>query len=96
MEECKDLEMAQARQLVSAMHSPEILSWMSKICDVSRLLDLYPRGAGYMKSYKGDSLKIHLTLTGMKNAKLSRALSPILYFTPRLNQNGMETYSFGL
>ena len=30
MEECKDLEKApQARQLVSAMHSPEILKWMS-------------------------------------------------------------------
>ena len=61
MEECKDLKEApQARQLVSAMHSPEILKWMSKICDVGHLLpDPYLVGAGYMKSYKGDSLKAY-------------------------------------
>ena len=87
MEECKDLEKApQARQLVSAMHSPEILKWMSKICDVSHLLpDPYLVGAGYMKSYKGDSLKIHSDFNWNEECQTHRALSFILYFTPDWN-----------
>jgi len=87
MEECKDLKEApQARQLVSAMHSPEILNWMSKICDVGHLLpDPYLVGAGYMKSYKGDSLKIHSDFNWNEECQTHRALSFILYFTPDWN-----------
>jgi len=84
MEECKDLEEAPvARAVVSALHSKPFLQWLSKICDVQHLLpDPYLVGAGYMKSYKGDSLKIHTDFNWNEECQTHRALSLILYFTP--------------
>jgi len=84
MEECKNLKHAPvARQLVSALHSPEFLEWLRKVCDVPHLLpDPYLVGAGYMKSYKGDSLKIHSDFNWNEECQTHRALSLILYFTP--------------
>ena len=84
MEECKELEHAPvARQLVSALHSPEFLGWLRKVCDVPHLLpDPYLVGAGYMKSFQGDSLKIHSDFNWNEECQTHRALSLILYFTP--------------
>ena len=84
MEECKTLKNAPvARQLVSALHSEEFLLWLRKVCDVPHLLpDPYLTGAGYMKSYKGDSLKIHTDFNWNEECQTHRALSLILYFTP--------------
>tara|TARA_B100001093_G_scaffold503760_1_gene558595 strand:+ start:17 stop:835 length:819 start_codon:yes stop_codon:yes gene_type:complete len=84
MEECKDLtEAPVARQLVSAFHSREFLTWLSQVCDVKHLLpDPYLVGAGYMKSFRGDSLKIHSDFNWNEECQTHRALSLILYFTP--------------
>ena len=61
MEECKDLtEALVARQLVSAFTAESFYNGYPKICDVQHLLsDPILIRAGYMKSYTGDSLKIH-------------------------------------
>tara|TARA_Y100000389_G_scaffold191678_1_gene218229 strand:+ start:1140 stop:1934 length:795 start_codon:yes stop_codon:yes gene_type:complete len=84
MEECNDLEEAPvARAVVSALHSKPFLTWLSKVCDIGHLLpDPYLVGAGYMKSYKGDSLKIHTDFNWNEQCQTHRALSLILYFTP--------------
>lgn len=84
MEECNDLQEAPyARALVSAFHSKPFLTWLGKVCDIQNLLpDPYLVGAGYMKSYAGDSLKIHTDFNWNEECRLHRALSLILYFTP--------------
>ena len=84
MEECSDLEEAPvARAVVSALHSKPFLKWLSKVCDVGHLLpDPYLVGAGYMKSYTGDSLKIHTDFNWNESLKLHRMLSLILYIEP--------------
>ena len=89
MEECKDLKNAPvARQLVSALHSSEFLLWLRKVCDVPHLLpDPYLVGAGYMKSYKGDSLKIHTDFNWNEECQTHRALSLIVYFTPEWEES---------
>ena len=88
MEECLNLEQAPvARGVVSALHSREFLTWLSQVCDVQHLLpDPYLVGAGYMKSYKGDSLKIHSDFNWNEQCQTHRALSLILYFTPEWDE----------
>lgn len=84
MEECINLKSApQARQLVSAFHSKDFMEWLSLVCDIQHLLpDPYLVGAGFMKSYTGDSLKIHTDFNWNEQCQTHRALSLILYFTP--------------
>jgi len=89
MEECNDLEEAPvARSVVSALHSKPFLKWLSKVCDVKHILpDPYLTGAGYMKSYTGDSLKIHTDFNWNEECQTHRALSLIIYCTPDWDPN---------
>ena len=47
-------------QLVNVLHSSQFISWVEKVSGVNRLIpDPHLIGAGYMKSFAGDTLKIH-------------------------------------
>jgi 2OG-Fe(II) oxygenase superfamily len=84
MKECTKLHvMPVAFELVSALHSPMFLNWLEKITGLEGLIpDPHLIGAGYSKSYTGDSLKIHTDFNWNDRLRLHRAVSIILYLTP--------------
>ena len=84
MEECNDLKKAPvAQSIVNEFHSKDFLIKLEKISGIKHLLpDPYLVGAGYMKSYNGDSLKVHSDFNWNEECQTHRALSVNLYFTP--------------
>ena len=67
--------------LVHALHSSEFLRWVEKLSGVDRLIpDPHLVGAGYMKSFKGDTLKVHTDFNWAEELHLHRAVSIIIYF----------------
>ena len=68
-------------QLVNVLHSSEFISWVEKVSGVNRLIpDPHLIGAGYMKSFAGDTLKIHTDFNWVEELHLHRAVSIIIYF----------------
>ena len=84
MYECNNLSITPYQdQLVHAMHSTEVIHWLEKLTGVKKLIpDPHLVGAGYMKSYKGDTLQIHTDFNWVEEIALNRAVSVILYFNP--------------
>jgi hypothetical protein len=84
MEECKQLtHMPVGRQFVEHMHSSEVIRWLETVTGIAGLIpDPHITGAGYSKSYQGDTLKIHNDFNWNNDLKLHRAISIILYITP--------------
>lgn len=84
MEECNKLEYTPvARDFVNHMHSPEMLRWLEEVTGIKHLIpDPYLIGAGYSRSFSGDSLKVHSDFNWNEELQLHRALSLIVYFTP--------------
>lgn len=87
MKECKDLTVLPiASKFVEYMHSPKMLLWLEELTGISSLIpDPYLTGAGYSKSFKNDSLKVHTDFNWNEKLKLHRALSFIVYLTPEWN-----------
>ncbi len=68
-------------QLVYALHSPEFLQWLEELTGAEKLLpDPYLTGAGYMKSFRGDTLQVHTDFNWVEEIHLHRAVSIIIYF----------------
>lgn len=84
MRECKKLEYAPfAYEFVNAMHSALGMEWMTKLTNIADLIpDPYLVGAGYSRSFTGDSLKLHSDFNWNNQLKLHRMLSFIIYLNP--------------
>ena len=82
MYECNDLSITPWQdKLVHAMHSSEMIRWLEKLTGVKKLIpDPHLVGAGYMKSYRGDTLQIHTDFNWVEEVALNRAVSVIIYF----------------
>lgn len=87
MKECIKLEHCPvAEEFVNAMHSAAGMKWLSEVTGIPHLLgDPYIVGAGYSKSWAGDSLKLHTDFNWNDKLKLHRAASLIVYLTPDWN-----------
>lgn len=90
MVECNKLEYAPAAfEFVNQMHSQIGMNWLSSITGIDDLIpDPYLIGAGYSKSYNGDSLKIHTDFNWNNKIRVHRMLSLIVY----LNSDWKEEY----
>lgn len=85
MEECNDLDfMPEASVLIAELHSQKFLNWLNDITGIQNLIpDPYLIGAGYSRSFRGDSLKKHVDFNWNDSLKLYRALTLIVY----INEN---------
>jgi Rps23 Pro-64 3,4-dihydroxylase Tpa1-like proline 4-hydroxylase len=75
-----------AFELVSYLHSGHFLNQLSDYTGIPGLIpDPHMVGAGYSKSFNGDSLKTHNDFNWNDTLQLHRALSLIVYLTPDWN-----------
>jgi len=90
MYEYNDLEITPVQDaVVNALHSSPFLKWLQEVTDTIDLIpDPHLVGAGYSKSYAGDSLKIHTDFNWNEQLHLHRQLSVIIY----LNENWEEEW----
>jgi len=84
MKECRKLNhMAFARRFIEEMNSSQMLTWLEDLTGIQGLIpDPHLTGAGYSKSFNGDTLKIHNDFNWNDQLRLHRAVSFILYITP--------------
>ena len=84
MRECKRLEHAPiALDFVNQMHSSLGMEWMTSITGIKDLIpDPYLTGAGYSRSFRGDSLQLHSDFNWNDQIKVHRMLSFIIYLNP--------------
>jgi len=82
MYECNDLSMTPYQDyLVHALSSTEFIKWLEELTGVRKLIpDPHLVGAGYMKSYRGDTLQVHTDFNWVEEVALNRAVSIIIYF----------------
>lgn len=74
--------------VVNVMHSKTFLDWLQKITDsVDLIPDPHLVGAGYMKSFNGDSLQVHTDFNWVEELKLHRRISAILYLNKEWNSD---------
>jgi Rps23 Pro-64 3,4-dihydroxylase Tpa1-like proline 4-hydroxylase len=83
MEECNDLSiMTAAQPVIAELHSQPFMNWLSKVTDIQHLIpDPYLVGAGYSRSFNGDSLKNHVDFNWNDTIKLYRKLTLIVYLS---------------
>ena len=83
MEECNDLSiMPAAHPIIAQLHSQTFMNWLSKVTGIQHLLpDPYLIGAGYSRSFNGDSLKNHVDFNWNDSIKLYRKLTLIVYLS---------------
>ena len=78
-----------ADAVVHALHSSPFVKWLQEVTDTIDLIpDPHLIGAGYMKSFKGDSLKIHTDFNWNEQLRLHRMLSVVIY----LNEDWQEEW----
>lgn len=82
MYECNDLSITPWQdKLVHALNSSEFVYWLEELTGVKKLIaDPHLIGAGYMKSFKGDTLQVHTDFNWVEELALNRAVSIIIYF----------------
>jgi len=82
MYECNDLAITPFQdQLVHALNSTQFIKWLEALTGVEKLIpDPHLVGAGYMKSYRGDTLQVHTDFNWVEEVALNRAVSVIIYF----------------
>lgn len=87
-----------AFEVMSYFHSSSFLESLTKLTGIPGLIpDPHLVGAGYSKSFKGDTLKIHTDFNWNNTLKLHRALSLIIYLTPDWDPSwhgGLDFYDF--
>jgi hypothetical protein len=75
--------------VVHALHSSTFINWLQKVTDTVDLIpDPHLVGSGYMKSFVGDSLKIHTDFNWNEQLRLHRMLSIVVY----LNEEWKEDW----
>ena len=84
MQECKNLSnMVAGKRFVEEMHSSETVKWLEDLTGISGLIpDPHITGAGYSRSFRGDTLQVHNDFNWNEQLRLHRAISLILYITP--------------
>ena len=89
MKECVKLDQAPvANEFVNQMHSQQGMQWLSKLTNIKDLIpDPYIVGAGYSKSYRGDSLQVHTDFNWNNRLKLNRKVNLILYLNSEWNED---------
>lgn len=83
MEECNNLSiMTAAEPVIAELHAQTFMRWLSQVTGIQYLLpDPYLVGAGYSRSFRGDSLKNHVDFNWNDAIKLYRKLTLIVYLT---------------
>lgn len=83
MKECKNLDVAPvAAEFVNQMHSQAGMTWLTKMTGIKDLIpDPYLVGAGYSRSFTGDSLQMHSDFNWNDKIRLHRMLSFIVYLS---------------
>jgi|TARA_R110000824_G_scaffold134390_1_gene297370 Rps23 Pro-64 3,4-dihydroxylase Tpa1-like proline 4-hydroxylase len=96
MYECNDLNITPCQDhLVHALHSTEFIHWLEELTGVKKLIaDPHLVGAGYMKSFKGDSLQVHTDFNWVEELCLNRAVSIIVYFNRDWNKEWGGSLNF--
>ena len=70
----------QAKKLIQYLHSSPFLKWLQAVTGTTDLIpDPHLVGAGYMKSFRGDSLKVHTDFNWNDTLKLHRQLTLMVY-----------------
>jgi hypothetical protein len=97
MEECKTLTLMQsARRAVEELNGSAFIGWLERVTGVQGLIaDPHLTGAGYSRSYAGDTLQIHNDFNWNEQLKLHRTLSVIIYLSPGWNPEwggGLDFY----
>jgi hypothetical protein len=79
-----------ARETVNQLHSATFLNWLSELTGhYDLIVDPYLIGAGYMRCFNGDSLKIHTDFNWNDTLKCHRMISLIFY----LNEDWREEWN---
>ena len=74
---------------IQALHSSTFIKWLENITGIEKLIpDPHLIGAGYAKSFCGDSLKIHSDFNWNEQLQLHRKVSIVIY----LNDNWKEEW----
>jgi hypothetical protein len=82
-----------ASNLVNQIHSSNVIKLLEKLSGIDGLIpDPHFVGAGYSRSYRNDSLKIHTDFNWNETIKAHRALSLIIY----LNSEWQDEYGGAL
>jgi Rps23 Pro-64 3,4-dihydroxylase Tpa1-like proline 4-hydroxylase len=83
MKECKNLDYSpEAVNVVNQLNSGQSLRWLEKVTGIQGLLpDPHLTGAGYSRSFNGDSLKVHTDFNWNDELRLHRKLTLIVYLT---------------
>jgi hypothetical protein len=82
-----------ARDFINIMHSSRILKWLECATGMAKLIpDPHLTGAGYVKSFSGDSLKIHSDFNWVEELGLHRTVSVVIY----LNDEWQEDWGGSL
>lgn len=99
MKECNNLKFSPViRELALNFNSHEFVRWLEDITGISRIIpDPHLIGAGLMRCYHGDSLKLHTDYNWNEQLHLNRCLSMILYLSPEWDeswQGNLEFWNF--
>jgi len=94
MYECNDLTITPFQdKLVHALSSTQFIYWLEALTGVQKLIpDPHLVGAGYMKSFNGDTLQVHTDFNWVEEVALNRAVSIIIY----LNRDWQEEWGGSL
>lgn len=89
MLECNNLDISpKAKQLVEDFHNQAVMIEISKLLGLDDIrYDPHLIGAGYSKSYNGDSLKIHTDFNWNDTIQMYRAASFIIYLNQAWEDN---------
>lgn len=89
MKECTNLKFAPTiRELALNFNSHEFVRWLEDMTGIERIVpDPHFIGAGLMRCYPGDSLKLHTDFNWNEQLHLNRCLSMILYLSPEWDES---------
>lgn len=99
MKECNNLRWVPTiRDLVLNFNSHEFTTWLEEITGIEKIIpDPHLIGAGLMRCYKGDSLKLHTDFNWNEQLHLTRCVSIILYISPEWSNSwdgALEFWNF--
>jgi Rps23 Pro-64 3,4-dihydroxylase Tpa1-like proline 4-hydroxylase len=90
-------QLPKAYEAYSYLHSGPFLKWLEQLTGINGLIpDPHLIGAGYSRSFKGDTLKVHTDFNWNNELKLYRVLSLIVYLTPGWKEEwggGLDFYN---
>jgi hypothetical protein len=96
MKECTNLKFVPIiRELALNFNSHEFINWLEDMTGINRIIpDPHFIGAGLMRCYQGDSLKLHTDFNWNEQLHLNRCLSMILYLSPEWDESWQGSLEF--